>query len=150
MATEVSPTPIPGASRAAPAEAGGTRAMDVINPCHIMLVDDDPDFAEVLKSILEDEGYQVVTAADGQVALDLLREGLSPEVILLDLRMPVMNGFEFEAHRREEALAQHAALLIISSEPSNVSALLDADAVMRKPFDGRALAAMARNYIGKN
>ena len=123
---------------------------DIQHPCHIMLVDDDKDFSEILKVILEEEGYEVVTAADGQIALNLLREGLSPEVILLDLRMPVMDGFEFEAERQKEELAKHAALLIISSEPVNVSKHLGPDAVMRKPFDGHKLAELARSFVGKN
>lgn len=124
-------------------------AKDVLDPCHIMVVDDDPDFADVLKMALEEEGYEVVTAVSGQAALDLLRGGLSPEVILLDIRMPVMDGFEFEAEREKEALAMHAALLIISSEPINVSARLGPDAVIRKPFGAKQIVALARSFIGK-
>ena len=62
---------------------------------HVMLVEDDPDSRESLATLFEIEGYVVVCAADGQEALGLLARGPRPCVIVLDLVMPGMNGYEF-------------------------------------------------------
>lgn len=73
----------------------------------ILIVDDDDDIRELLAEFLEDEGYRVTTARNGLDALTLLRAGGTlPRMILLDLMMPVMNGFQFlEAFRRDPALS---------------------------------------------
>jgi CheY-like chemotaxis protein len=60
----------------------------------VLLVDDDPDIRDSVGDCLRDEGYEVHTAGNGQEALDRLTFGLRPSVILLDLMMPVLNGFE--------------------------------------------------------
>lgn len=71
----------------------------------ILVVEDDRDIRDSVVEILEDEGYRVASAADGEQALSLLRSAdLLPDVILLDLMMPVMDGFQF----REEQLASPA------------------------------------------
>lgn len=70
----------------------------------ILLVDDNPDVVEVVRVILETEGYVVASAHDGADALAQLRAGLAPKLIILDLTMPVMDGWEF----REQQLADPA------------------------------------------
>lgn len=67
----------------------------------VLVVDDDEDLLEVLREVIEDEGYRVRTAQDGQAALDLLRSEKPPCLILLDLKMPGMDGQGF----RERQLA---------------------------------------------
>jgi CheY-like chemotaxis protein len=66
-----------------------------------LIVEDDASLRELLRSMLEREGYAVVEADNGQAALARLREG-APGVILLDLMMPVMDGFELLAELRRE------------------------------------------------
>lgn len=66
----------------------------------ILLVEDDYDIRAMLVMLLDMEGYHVVRATNGREALTLLEEGLRPHLILLDLMMPVMNGWQF----REETL----------------------------------------------
>src|SRR5690348_10220063 len=61
----------------------------------ILLIEDDRGIREVLKCILEDEGYSVVVADNGQRGLEILRSSPTPDIIVLDLRMPVMDGWEF-------------------------------------------------------
>lgn len=66
---------------------------------YILVVDDDPTIREFVTLALEDEGYATQTAQDGAVALNLADQA-TPDLILLDMRMPVMNGWEFvEAYR---------------------------------------------------
>lgn len=68
----------------------------------VLVVDDDPDIREVVGLMLQDEGYQVATAADGLQALDEVARHL-PDVVLLDLWMPAMDGWTFQAHLRERS-----------------------------------------------
>jgi CheY-like chemotaxis protein len=70
----------------------------------ILLVDDNPDILEVIGMILENEGYAVATASNGAEALARLCDGLKPLLIILDLTMPVMDGWQF----RELQLADPA------------------------------------------
>lgn len=65
----------------------------------ILLVDDNSDILEVVRVILENEGYVVATAGNGADALAQLRAGLVPRLIILDLTMPVMDGWEFRGHQ---------------------------------------------------
>jgi len=61
----------------------------------ILIVDDNPDVLEIMRLVLEVDGYQVMTALDGETALRCLREGAAPALILLDMMMPRMSGWEF-------------------------------------------------------
>jgi CheY-like chemotaxis protein len=61
----------------------------------ILLVEDEPPIREVIEAVLQAEGYEVVCTANGCDALDVLRAGLRPCIIILDLMMPVMDGWQF-------------------------------------------------------
>jgi CheY-like chemotaxis protein len=102
-----------------------------------MVVDDDEDILESYAVLLESFGYQVLTATNGEVALQRLRDGPHPALILLDLMMPVMNGWVF----REKLLADPALssipVIIFSGDHR---ALHEApppavEAVFQKPVD---------------
>jgi CheY-like chemotaxis protein len=72
----------------------------------ILVVDDDADFRSAITTVLEDEGYSVLTAVDGQDALKRLRHGARPCVIILDLMMPIMDGPAFlDAQQASSELA---------------------------------------------
>ena len=72
----------------------------------ILVVDDDADIREVLSDVLRELGHDVVTASNGLQALEILRQGALPCMVLLDLMMPVMDGYLFlEAQRGDPALA---------------------------------------------
>ena len=101
----------------------------------IMVVDDDPDIREALADILKDKGFDVATAANGAEALDLLASGPLPHVILLDMMMPVMNGFEFRlAQKMAEELAP-IPVVIITAGADDRTGDLGAAAVLRKPLN---------------
>ncbi len=68
----------------------------------ILLVEDDLDIRIDLADLLRNEGYEVATAANGQEALDWLHRNQHADLILLDLRMPVMNGWDFRSRQLEE------------------------------------------------
>ena len=77
----------------------------------VLVVDDNGELLEVIREAIEEEGYLVVTARDGEDALDLLRAGATPCVILLDLRMPGMGGEEFR--RRQLADPRLAGIPVV-------------------------------------
>jgi CheY-like chemotaxis protein len=113
----------------------------------ILVVDDDADLRDSLAQVLLDEGYAVAKAAHGGEALDCLRAGPLPSVILLDLMMPVLNGWQFrEAQVRDPELAS-IPVLVISADPSaaRAAAELGVTGSLSKPLDvGRLLAAIER------
>jgi CheY-like chemotaxis protein len=80
----------------------------------VCVVDDDPDIREVLEDVLHAEGYGVVTAENGAVALEELRRGTRPCLILLDLMMPVMDGWQFEEQRAKDASLSRIPVVILS------------------------------------
>ena len=79
----------------------------------VLVVDDDYAVLDAVKDILEDEGHEVFLAANGLEALKQLRRGIQPCIILLDLMMPVMNGWEFrEEQLQDGALARIPTIIV--------------------------------------
>jgi DNA-binding response OmpR family regulator len=108
----------------------------------VLLVEDDDDIREAVGDCLRERGYDVVTAANGLIARDWLRSaGILPNVILLDLMMPVMDGWQFRSEQlRDGALA--AIPVIILSGAGDVekeAAALGAAGCVTKPFNLEAL-----------
>src|SRR5258705_10087854 len=63
-------------------------------PSRVMVVDDDPDIREVLWTLLREEGYEMTAAGDGEQALRMLESGAIPDLAIVDLMMPVLNGWQ--------------------------------------------------------
>jgi CheY-like chemotaxis protein len=82
-------------------------------PVNVLVVDDNPDAAESLALVLEQAGHRVRVAGDGLAALDAARE-VRPDVVLLDLGMPGMNGFEAARRLREDPAARPALLVAVT------------------------------------
>jgi CheY-like chemotaxis protein len=98
-------------------------------PRRVLVVDDDRDNRELLVELLAGEGYVVSSASDGRRALEEAR-AMRPDVILLDLMMPVMNGWEFrDAQLRDPHLARVPVVVVSAFEDT-----LDVEAVLRKPY----------------
>jgi CheY-like chemotaxis protein len=70
-------------------------------PCEILLIEDDDDYRDVVRDVLEEEGYRVATASNGRDALERLRTQPPPDLILTDLWMPRMDGWAFVAAVKE-------------------------------------------------
>jgi CheY-like chemotaxis protein len=82
----------------------------------ILIVDDDNDVRRALTELLEDEGYAVAGAANGRAALELIRGGIRPALILLDLMMPGMNGWDFRsAQLRDPELSAVPVVIVTAS-----------------------------------
>src|SRR5690349_16993945 len=84
----------------------------------VLVVDDDADIRETVSLILEDEGYEVQSAQDGAAALGVLRAGPLPDVILLDLMMPVMNGWQFREQQTRDPRLAAIPVVVLSADSS--------------------------------
>jgi two-component system chemotaxis response regulator CheY len=112
----------------------------------ILLVDDDPDIREVVSATLEREGYVVHTARDGHEALFLLRSGIQPALILLDLMMPAMNGWELRRKLREDARFAEIPIAVISAAAAPQGGMRETDTFLRKPFEMSALLRTIESF----
>lgn len=118
----------------------------------ILLVDDDHDIREALTDTLQDQGFDVLSAGNGLEALRLLRSTpVSPSVILLDLMMPVMDGYGFlDEQRRDPALAAIPVAIITASHAPDVSRLGAAPPVVPKPIKVPQLINLLRKLEAGN
>jgi CheY-like chemotaxis protein len=114
----------------------------------VLVVEDDDDVRTALIELIEDAGYPAVGAAHGRAALEHLRElGHSPCVILLDLAMPVMDGWEFRAEQRRDPALTTIPVVVISAYRERPSVTeLDAAAYLNKPVDAAALLDVLRRH----
>jgi CheY-like chemotaxis protein len=102
----------------------------------VLVVDDDFDLRTLLVDILEQEGYRAVPAAHGGKALELLRDGLRPSLILLDMMMPVMDGWTFRAEQRDDPTLSDIPVVVFSAytDVTATARELDAAAGLAKPL----------------
>src|SRR5262245_54428513 len=87
-------------------------------PITIMVVDDDVDIRDALSDMLDDFGHPVVTARNGREAIDQLQSDPLPSLILLDLMMPVMDGYEFLEAKRKDARIASIPVAILTAARS--------------------------------
>jgi len=113
----------------------------------ILVVDDDLDLAELVAYALRGAGYAVVTAHDGQAALETFHNE-NPDLVILDVNMPRLSGFEVLAKLRETTTVPVMMLTVRSSEDDQVRGLdLGAEDYMTKPFSPRTLLARVRALL---
>ena len=117
----------------------------------VLVVDDDPDNRELLEIILGAEGYDVVTADSGHSALRIATAEPAPDVMLLDVMMPEMDGYELAARLKADAATSRIPFLMVSGlddRASRMRALASgALALMAKPLDSAALCARIREIV---
>jgi CheY-like chemotaxis protein len=112
-----------------------------------LVVDDDYDIRGMLTQVLELEGYHVVAASNGREALTKLRAGPRPFLILLDLMMPIMNGWEFRAEQDRDAALRGIPVVVLTGRggTENVEAARAAGHLM-KPVELKVLLATVAGY----
>lgn len=114
----------------------------------VLIVEDDTDLRQALSQILSDEGYRVDGAEHGLHALEQLRHGRRPSLILLDLTMPVMNGWQFRDVQRQDPELAGIPVVVISAG-ANLSeqiAPLGIQDYIRKPIQLGQLLATVQRY----
>ncbi len=108
------------------------------SPGRILLVEDDLGIREALAEVLQDLGFEVRCAGNGAEALERLAAEDPPALIVLDLMMPVMDGWTFRAHQRSDPRLAAIPVMVVSAidaRPSRRGAELDVDAFLAKPFE---------------
>ena len=114
----------------------------------VLIVDDDDELAEVLRQALRESGYAVATVRHGAAALDLIDQ-IQPDLILLDLTMPIMDGWSFVTQYRRTARAS-GRIVLLTGHPNvhEISQALGADAYVGKPFELKQLLTTVEQQIG--
>ena len=105
-------------------------------PARVLVVDDDEEIRSALTELLVDEGYETLGAANGQQALALLHE-TAVDVVLLDLMMPVMNGWQLLASLRADARLSRVPVIVMTAGSRGEQ--VEAQGFLRKPLDVSAL-----------
>ena len=115
----------------------------------ILVVDDDQDIRETVCMLLEDEGYRAVGAANGAEALAMLDNAEHPCLVLLDLMMPVMNGWEF-IEQLEKRHALDEIPVVVQSAADEVLRPDGVRGYLKKPVHLDTLLARVRQYCRCN
>lgn len=108
----------------------------------LLVVDDDDAIREALAEVLSDEGYLVVTHRDGREALDYLREGHRPSVIILDLWMPQMDGWRLRRELLADPELEHIPVVVLTAASSDAAEPQRVAGVLRKPVALQALLGL--------
>ena len=112
----------------------------------ILVVDDDQDIRDSLREVLEDEGYEVACVSNGREALDYLKAApTKPCVILLDLMMPVMDGWQFRKEQKQDPEIADIPLVVITATGKR-PVLIDAAELVMKPLDLNQLFRAVERY----
>ena len=116
---------------------------------HVLIADDNPINGLIARRALESSGFVVTVAGTGREALDVV-EQISPDLILMDLRMPIMDGFEATRHMR--AQGRKTPVIAVSAEINpeieKRARLAGADGVAAKPLEAEALRQLALKWVG--
>jgi CheY-like chemotaxis protein len=112
------------------------------------LVEDNADVRLFLSDLLTDAGYAVTTANDGQNAFELLEQGLRPRLMMVDLMLPRVSGWELLRHAQEDPELRHVPKVIITGVP-RAKVRVVADAVFTKPFNTGEILATVKSLIDR-
>ncbi len=114
--------------------------------CPVLIVEDDADLREMMAQLLSLEGFRTEAVENGRDALQYLERGGRPELILLDLMMPVMDGWEFRRRQMQDpALATVPVVVLSALDPARASELGGA-AFLKKPLDFDRLLELVRRF----
>jgi DNA-binding response OmpR family regulator len=119
----------------------------------ILIVDDYPQLVEALKLRLEATGYQVITAADGQEGLSLARRE-SPDLIILDVMLPKMNGYKVCRFLKFDAKYKNIPIIMLTSRGGandmQMGKATGANAYVVKPYDPKVLMSLVQRFLGES
>ena len=119
---------------------------DSLTRCPVLIVEDDDDLREMMAQLLSLEGFTTATVANGREALSYLQAAEPPQVILLDLMMPVMDGWEFRRQQQADPSLAPVPVIVLSALDPSRTADLEANAFLKKPLDFDRLLALVRGY----
>jgi two-component system alkaline phosphatase synthesis response regulator PhoP len=118
----------------------------------VLIADDEPNIVLSLEFLMEQFGFEVRVAGNGGEALELV-ESFAPDLVLLDVMMPVKNGYEVCQHIKSAPALRHIKVILLSAKGRDVEVAkgieMGADAYVTKPFSTRDLAAKVRGMLGE-
>ena len=103
--------------------------------CLVAIIEDDNEFRDMLRELLEEEQYRVVALSNGAEALEILRGDTLPNVILLDVSMPVMDGFDFLRFRNDDPQLAAVPVVLVTNAKPHERPTIGVNDVVRKPID---------------
>jgi CheY-like chemotaxis protein len=110
----------------------------------ILVVEDDEDAREAMVALLQMKGYRAVPAGNGREALDYLEEAPAPDLIILDLWMPVMDGWHFRSEQIKNPRLAHIPVIVVTALSDRAD--VDANEVIIKPVDVERLLSTVDHY----
>ncbi|HEX9296648.1 MAG TPA: response regulator, partial [Polyangiaceae bacterium] len=113
----------------------------------LLLVEDDGELRSSLAELLQNDGYDVVGASNGLEALEYLKKAPAPDLILLDLMMPVKDGWQFRVEQKRDPALSAIPVLALSADDTPKAVAIDADMYIRKPFQYTTLLEAVRRII---
>ena len=108
------------------------------DPATVLLVDDDPAILDAVTDFLQEEGFKVVSATNGAEALSALRSGLAADAILLDVMMPLMDGWDFRATQLADPALRDIPIVVITAcgfAPETIRQQFRTSDVLAKPLE---------------
>ena len=114
----------------------------------ILVVDDDPSIRSTISELLELEGYPVATAADGEEALQAV-ERARPSLVLLDMRMPVLDGWGFAREVKARGLRLPIVVMTAAQDARRWAQEIEADGYVSKPFNVTDLLDAVERLLGQ-
>jgi len=113
----------------------------------LLLVEDDSELRSSLAELLETDGYDVIGAANGSEALEYLKKSPAPDLILLDLMMPVKDGWQFRVEQRRDPALASIPVVALSADDTPKAIAIHAEAYIKKPFQYPALLEAIRRIL---
>ena len=122
-------------------------ASSAVAHCPVLIVEDDADLREMMAQLLSLEGFATATVSNGREALEYLHHNdMKPDVILLDLMMPVMDGWEFRRKQQADPAVAGVPVIVLSALDQSRATDVAADAFLKKPLDFDRLLQLVRSY----
>jgi len=114
-------------------------------PREVLIVDDDLGARQALAELLEYRGFSVGSAANGREALNFLRSSSLPRIIILDLMMPMMDGWEFLEHQSRDFALMEIPVIVLTATPPLEP--IKAKAILQKPIHLDSLVKLLNHYL---
>ena len=112
----------------------------------LLVVDDDAEVRDATYEILVRHGYRVVCVENGRAAIEFLRAGGRPSAILLDMMMPVMDGWQFRQEQQNAPTIQHIPVVMITASDDRRADLIPSDQVLTKPVRVQELLKVVQQF----
>lgn len=121
-------------------------------PACVLVVDDNPTNLKLVSDVLEFDGYQILKAADAEVAQEIIRS-TPPDLILMDISLPAMDGLTLTRLLKADERTRHIVIVALTAfamkGDQDKARLAGCDGYITKPFDTRSLASTVAGLLGK-